>query len=127
MGMAGSVFLEFLDEPEHEERERGHQDEEDRERDVPVFALHVAAEEPGELAHAEDTGEEGRDGDRDHDGVHVLHQHVQVVVDDVGTRVDESGENLGVDLRLVEELPVFDLEIVEWFFQWSCMDVRVGL
>ena len=65
--------------------------------------------------HAEQTREERREryGNR-HDG-EVLHQLVHVVVDDACARIHHGRQNVGVDVCLLQALPVFNLDIFEEF------------
>ena len=74
-----------------------------------------AGEEGREFRHAADPGKEGRNGNRDHDCIHVLHHHVQVVVDDGSTGFQQAAEHLVINLRLIQELLVFDHQVVQLF------------
>ena len=65
--------------------------------------------------HAEQTCEERREryGNR-HDG-EVFHQLVHVVVDDACAGIHHGRQNVGVDVCLLQALPVFNLDIFEEF------------
>ena len=65
--------------------------------------------------HAEQTREERREryGNR-HDG-EVLHQLVHVVIDDACARIHHGRQNVGVDVGLLQALPIFNLDIFEEF------------
>ena len=65
--------------------------------------------------HAEQTCEERREryGNR-HDG-EVFHQLVHVVVDDACAGIHHGRQNVGIDVCLLQTLPVFNLNIFEEF------------
>jgi len=66
--------------------------------------------------HGKSADHKRRHHDADGDDVERFHQHVQVIADDGGTGIHEAGQNVGINLRLLVTLRIFNDEIVEQLF-----------
>ena len=105
--------------PHPDEQERKHRQEADNDNNPECdwrtdrrIAVHA---EWQFYVHAEQTREKRREryGNR-HDG-EVFHQLVHVVVDDACTGIHHGCQNVGVNVSLLQALPVFNLDIFEEF------------